>query len=295
MYIKKFLAVVSLSVSLFACGGSDSPTPAPTEETASENIQTENDSNGSENSIIDGSDTFDNVTQFVGTLFFEQREQVVDDEVTFHRLEIAQELDILGFYNSNVETCRVSGFSSDDEEANPIDLVEFSPTVSAGETVILTGASGTFATFSRTLLFDGEAILYLPESELLSPMPQDLVLDIPGDEFPSFNNVAIPNVPALDITPAQDQPINANTEFRWNGGTEALGIVTIEADFTMDNGINLGVLCFPRDDGSFVFPADVKEQIGDAVADQALSYSRSAFNFLKSGNAELWIFNDRLE
>ena len=63
----------------------------------------------------------------------------------------------------------------------------------------------------------------------------------------------------------------------------------------MDDGSNLGVLCFPRDDGSFVFPADVKEQIGDAVADQALSYSRSAFNFLKSGNAELWIFNERPE
>ena len=175
MYIKKFLAVASLSVSLFACGGSDGPTPPPTEDAGGENIQTENDSNGSENSTIDGSDSFDNTTQFVGTLFFEQREEFVDDEVTFHRLDIPQELDILGLYNSNVETCSVSGFSSDDEESNPVDLVEFSPTVSAGETVILTGASGTFATFSRTLLFDNEGILYLPESCLLytSPSPRD--------------------------------------------------------------------------------------------------------------------------
>lgn len=74
--------------------------------------------------------------------------------------------------------------------------------LSADETIVFSSPAGTFVTLQRTVV--GESIVYAPEGDgLPAPIPSGLVADIPGDEFPAFATVRIPDAAALEgVSPA---------------------------------------------------------------------------------------------
>ena len=132
-------------------------------------------------------------------------------------------------------------------------------------------------------------IVYIPEEELVSPLPQNLIVDIPGDQFPAFSNVSIPNVNALDVSPTPQETITGNTNFQWTGTTQTFSFLTIEASFDTNAGF-VDVVCIARDDGSFSFPANISDQIGGSEA-SFVDISRTGFDVVFNGDSQLLVFN----
>ena len=133
--------------------------------------------------------------------------------------------------------------------------------------------------------FGDNFTVYTAPDELSSPLPQNLTVDVPGGDFPAFSNVSIPNVGPLDISPASEETVNANTQFQWTGSAGATTSIGIDLTFG-----TLDVFCVVRDDGSFSFPANIRSQIGSSEA-TFVDYSRNAFSILTRGDSALFIFN----
>lgn len=98
-------------------------------------------------------------------------------------------------------------------------------------------------------------------------IPDDLQINIPGDVFPEFRSVSIPPIRQLAMSmPERDSSILPNTEFIWEASGNPGGhirILVTDLEQTID--------CEVSDDGKFVFPETVKEQLGDDfIADDFL-------------------------
>jgi len=168
-------------------------------------------------------------------------------------------------FQPQLDTCNTRGF------ANPDTGVTFDidnnadSLVRAGDSLIITSRSGTYATVSRLGTF--ERPIYLLETNLSGPAPSGLTLDVSGDEFPAFTNMQVPDVANLVLTsPGSDQPVNANTRFRWNASGSSAVFLDMTASFFPDDGSELIVNCLIADDGDFRFPAEVRAAIGGNVA-----------------------------
>jgi hypothetical protein len=133
--------------------------------------------------------------------------------------------------------------------------ISFSPQaqfnlVSAGENFTLTSDAGTYAKvgYSDSRL---EIAAY--------PVPSNLVLDIPGEVFPAFSDVSVPEVVrAANFSPARNEVLRADTTVTWDstgvpGNTIYLSVFDI---FATDKIVNL--FCRMADDGEFNLPADVQ-------------------------------------
>ena len=136
-------------------------------------------------------------------------------------------------------------------------------TVSAGETMTFTSPFGTYATLERQTLNNpslGTLIAYTtPLGEALPDLPPaGLTIDIPGDVFPAFSNVAVPDLPAplTDFSPPLTGAVDAFTVFSWTpSGVTGAG-VTLEL-VSETESIN----CLLDDDGNFTLPASITQQV----------------------------------
>ena len=311
MYLKKMFVLTSLSLALIACGGSSGTTPVPEPDDAiggdssTDDIDTA-DNTGLPDSDIDDSNSVsepeadtpivasDAINQ-LGIIFVEQlpestfSSQSVFANASFWRLGDqfnGDDLEVDVLFAELADTCVVENLSDDTDDG--LSLEDNAESISAGETITLTSSAGTYASLVRTQIDDG-AQVYIPESELAAPLPQNLVVDVPGDEFPAFSNITVPNIAPLDITPTVEQTVNADTVFQWNGSNTALGSVDIEATFSV-GGEFVDISCVARDDGSFSFPADIRQQIGSDSA-LSFSYAREAVNVVENGDTQLWVIN----
>ena len=133
--------------------------------------------------------------------------------------------------------------------------------------------------------FGDNFIVYTAPDELSTPLPQNLTVDLPGGDFPAFSNVSVPNASPLNISPAPEETVDANTQFQWTGSAGATNSIGIDLTFG-----TLDVFCVVRDDGSFSFPANIRSQIGSSEA-SFVDYSRNAFNIVTRGDSALFIFN----
>ena len=193
-------------------------------------------------------------------------------------------LDVENEFDQVIDTCEIDDV---DDGGDFLDFDETPFSLSAGETITVTSAAGTYA----TLLMNSAAglIVYIPEEELVSPLPQNLIVDIPGDQFPAFSNVSIPNVNALDVSPTPQETITGNTNFQWTGTTQTFSFLTIEASFDTNTGF-VDVVCIARDDGSFSFPANISSQVGGSEA-SFVDISRTGFDVVFNGDSQLLVFN----
>lgn len=196
--------------------------------------------------------------------------------------------------NPSSDICEVRENVSflDDEE--DIDFTNINPgniiSISAGETVTFTSPAGTFATLNRESGFG--FIGYNLELDSGTTLPADLTVDIPGDQFPAFANVAVPPVQLLTgVSVSSGNVVNANSTFTWDAGTDPNSRISISAntDFDFANlltSTRTEVDCYVLDDGAFNFPASIQAQLGSFSATEVY-VSRSNVTFLRNGNALL--------
>lgn len=136
-------------------------------------------------------------------------------------------------------------------------------TVSAGDNLVLTSPSGTFATIDKI------------ESGILSPSyavttadlpfyPASTQLSIPGDVFPAMD-VPLPTVDKLESAIfSEERPTRVTEEFTWTPSADENAIVQLSfADDPQENWIT----CYSPDSGTFVFPENVISQFN---ADQPM-------------------------
>ena len=276
MYIRRILAVASISVLLNACGGSSSDSGADVDTGADADTGTDADAGA------------DGISQ-LGILSIDQFTTGQNDDIDifivgrFFNLDDSTDidLDLDSQFDEVVDTCEIDGGEDGDLglDLNPI---------SAGETITVSSAAGTYATIVAMTIPD-LSIVYGTQDELATPLPQNLIIDIPGDEFPAFANVSVPNAPPLDISPGSDDTITADTEFQWTPSSVAFSTVAIEATYTSANA-SVDILCVARDDGSFSYPTDIRDMIGSAQASFVI-LSRSTFDIVDSGDSRLIIVN----
>lgn len=186
------------------------------------------------------------------------------------------------------DSCIVTEIDLDEDSSDlglpDLDDVDFT-SLGAGDPIAVTDPDGRlYANLSRQDV--SGFILYASEDDALSlPVPSGLVVDVPGDDFPAFAAVSIPDVaPLTGVSPAANEPADENSTFRWDaaGGDSR---VDIDLIFVLSDPL-VSVTCSAVDDGEFALPASALAQIpegGSAVA----QLSRTAFGLRRSDDAVL--------
>lgn len=193
------------------------------------------------------------------------------------------------------DTCEVTTTTVDEVET-PDDALDVDVPfdfVSAGDNLVVSNAGGTVFVIQRQTLF-GFDFYALPEDTVLpDPLPMGLSIDIPGDVFPAFSNIAIPDVDVLtNVMPAAGSPITASTTFTWDAGSNPDVFVNIDV-FAFDTNTfdSISVNCIAVDDGEFSFPAGTQSELGAQFSAFDATVSRTALNFATRGDALLVIGN----
>lgn len=156
-------------------------------------------------------------------------------------------------------------------------------TVSAGGNLLLSSSAGSYADLSQQII--GETITYTTGGSLPRP-PDGLMLDIPGDAFPQFSNVQIPDLQDLAISsPAAGEALGSDTAIRWTAATDRTNsrvlLTASDADVT--------VTCSLADDGRFNFSTATQAEMGDLFAADNYSVRRQNFVSPTRGDSGLII------
>ncbi len=164
--------------------------------------------------------------------------------------------------------------------------------VSAGETLTFTSPAGTYVTLERQTLNNptvGTLVAYtlpIPGDVLAGLPPAGLTLDIPGDVFPAFSNVAVPDLPTplTDFSPSIGRPVGASTAFSWTSSGVAGAGVLLELVSNAES-----INCLLVDDGNFTLPASVTDQLTGTFAGTVDVVDREATALVSSEDAVLFI------
>ncbi len=98
------------------------------------------------------------------------------------------------------------------------------------------------------------------------PIDADLVLQIPGDVFPAFADVPMPDpVNVEGFSPFSNDPISADTVFTWTPGSGHNGTIFFSLVGIGPNSTWVEVKCRPLDDGNFEFTDDLKAMLNSAL------------------------------
>ncbi len=193
-----------------------------------------------------------------------------------------------------IQQCEVTvtSFLGNDDDTD-LDIGFPFQTVSAGETISLSSAAGTYGELQRTTQFGFTG--YSSTVDLVHPAPSPLIIDIPGDVFPAFSNVSV--VAPQPISGFNIDPFggfNAETEFRWDASTTADSIISLNfSEFNVGALEFISVECEATDDGSFSLPAETVAEINDNLGvgwtASGISISREVVIVQQQGDAVLVI------
>jgi hypothetical protein len=187
---------------------------------------------------------------------------------------------------TDADSCEVSNDTennTDDETALLCSTALPAQSVSAGSNLLFSSAAGSYADLAQQISVDN--ITYSTDSALPRP-PNGLTLDIPGDDFPAFTAVQIPDLQDLQIiAPATGEPLRSDTTITWNAATDAansrLILTASDADVTID--------CSLADDGSFSFSAATQAELGELFAASNISIRRQNVTSPTRGDSGLVI------
>lgn len=169
------------------------------------------------------------------------------------------------------DVCTVTNDGSADSNAI-VDLtcsdVLPAQTISAGDNLLMSSSAGSYADLSRQT--NGDTISYTTGSTLPRP-PNSLALNIPGDTFPQFSSVEIPDLEDLEISsPAVGETLRSDTALRWNAAsdrsTSRVLLTAVDAD--------VSVTCSLVDDGRFNFSSATQAELGDLFSAGSSSIRR---------------------
>lgn len=205
---------------------------------------------------------------------------------------------VTAIFSRTLDTCSVVVVDLNSlEEAGEEVLEESeltSESISAGESLVVSSPAGTLLTLQVDP--EDETLRYLPLGELTlpSPLPSALTLDIPGDVFPMFANLAIPDVqPMTGFASSSGETITTNSVFTWDPGNNPEAFVHISFATTDEVAmLETNVFCDVVDDGEFGFPLETQAELGvDFAATVFVGGSRRGENTVRSGDAVLTIRN----
>lgn len=271
--MKHTVLTVLVTAMLTSCGGgsgdgSDDNTASETqtEDEIESSGPSEPDSEGdtlveSGNGVVEPAIELTGSFQFLGFVEIIQDDLLdrVNRDVNFLQMTELQTASV--FSNSvpmPVDSCKLRITTAIPTDVGVIGFPDASfSLVSAGETLTLSSATGTYATIN----LDESRFDFAPY-----PVPDSLVLDIPGDVFPAFTEVAVPPVQTVqNFSPVRNEELTAETLISWT----PTGID--------DHTINIGLFDFPasdqvvdlrchvQDDGEFTLPAEVIATLNDSL------------------------------
>lgn len=211
----------------------------------------------------------------------------------------------IGQLNNAPDTCEVTVSDSiiideDDDDDIDIEIPNISVSlVSAGEIIPFTSATaGSFAELERMVQF-GQTFYTLagdPSSGIPGPVPADLTFSIPGDVFPAYPSVAVPNMTSLgNISPDLNSAVTGDTIFTWDAGAGSDAVVSISATGFTQTIVNdlptvsFAILdCEVIDDGIFALPATTQTEIANSGIDFFFgSMSKTLTSLEQNGNSVL--------
>lgn len=260
----KYVMFSALSVMLLVgCGGGSSGSTDggdDTDQADSGGQEVQSGSNGQGGSDEQGAPgVVEAVTGLSGTFRYLGFVEIIQDnflarvnrDINF--LELTSPQDAAVFNDSVpmvVDTCKLY---IDDSIRADASVIGFPDTtfnfVSAGESLTLTGDFGTYATIDVT----ESRFEFAPH-----PVPVPLTVDIPGDEFPAFANIAIPDIVRVqNFEPFRSGVLEADTVISWTPtGIANHTINLIAVDFPADQTV-VDLRCHVADDGEFVLPENI--------------------------------------
>jgi len=209
----------------------------------------------------------------------------VNDSVL--RAEFEQALQDVG-----QESCTVT----ERQDTDASGLFEGSEPLSAGDVITLSSATGTYGELVKSeRTVPSDVIVYLPSTPLPFPVPERLIINIPGDAFPAFSDIEIAAAPRLsgqNLTIGSD--LTASTIATWDVDTEGGEMIGLDAEIaTDDDGGLLTLACRINDDGSFTLPASTVSEIDDLLGSgwvlQVTFHDRVSVLNLRSGNVLLTV------
>ena len=168
----------------------------------------------------------------------------------------------------------------------PTDEASAARSVGAGDALVFTSPAGTWATLPRRER--GELVGYASEGIGLSlPVPDGLVVDVPGEAFPAFAAVPVPVVPPLTgLSPGPLEAVTDATVFRWDTIAEprevSIDVLGIDPE-TLET-VSIG--CRAIDDGEFALADAVDIAFGGGTRGVAVAIRRGT-ELVRTGDALL--------
>ncbi len=173
--------------------------------------------------------------------------------------------------------------------------------VSAGDSIVLSTATGTYATLEEQpaagfLFYD------LPDRAMLmeGPVPEGLTVDVPGStEIPAFTAIDVPAITTLSgvgygVGSSAGDSISTDTQFTWESSSDPAALirifVTTAGGFFLEDGVT--VTCVAPDTGSFSFPADTRAQLGSDFVGGPPLMSRIVVNPVQVDTTLLYVIRE---
>ena len=200
---------------------------------------------------------------------------------------------ILEYFVPASDFCEVTRYNAAYPQGNAFMIYDQEPTlISAGADITLNTATANYATLERQIV-EGTGLIYRSNTPLSENIPAGLVLDVPGEVYPGFANVALSTVPALQIqSPAANDQVTANTQFQWNANSDPLSVFEIYLGATSpetNQVIEIG--CTVIDDGQFTFDATTRADVGEDFTADWFSVLRVVYDVAESEEGILFVAN----
>lgn len=169
--------------------------------------------------------------------------------------------------------------------------------VSAGEAIVLSTPSGTYATLQEQpagsfLFYDLPSGTQLPQASI----PDDLLVSVSGSEvIPPFIDALVPRISALTGADFNTgSAVSVNTRFSWEPSANSQALVRIQTStaggFFLEDGVS--VTCVTPDSGSFVFPPGIQNMLGANFVGEPPVMSRLVVNAIQESDTVLLVVRE---
>ena len=232
------------------------------------------------------SDEAGNVSDILGT-FFSLDEPLSGDDLAsrFSNLTSFCQVEPEGITNANGLTV---GFIPEIPGANQA--------INAGDTVVLSETAGTYVTLSQQGV--GELVFYGTDSTVAiptGPVPDPLQAFVTGGEFPAFDGVSFPAITTLTgVSFGDTDTVTIDTQFTWDAGSSDDSFISIlsstQGGFFQED--SLMVTCLVQDNGTFSFPAEIQDALGQDYVGGTPIVSRVAVSTVVDNEAALFVVRE---
>ena len=189
------------------------------------------------------------------------------------------------------------------DEPQPLDdTSSFRRHVSAGEVIPITAPSGSWANLIERDLNGSDGGYYVSDNDpsTAGKIPNGSVFDIPGDLFPAFSNIPIPDVELFSsVSIPEDELGNfpSNNVITWDASQSdntlnSMTIFSSTDQLSADGNLRVTILCDVIDDGEFQFPENVSPVLSDyEIPASSIVLRRGSHQLHVAGDSLLYVSN----